>query len=173
MTETTTSAAGWWSSRGRSTWSGAAATLKSVKDIEDIVVKNDMSGTPVLVRNVAQVVLGPDIRRGVADLDGQGDAVGGIVVMRSGENALNVINRVKDKLKEIQPSLPAGVEVVTTYDRSELIKRSIETLRNQLIEEMIIVSIVILLFLWHFPSAIIPIVTIPISVLLAFIPLSA
>jgi Cu(I)/Ag(I) efflux system membrane protein CusA/SilA len=144
---------------------------KSVKDIEEIVVKNDMSGTPVLVRNVAQVVLGPEIRRGVADLDGQGDTVGGIVIMRSGENALNVINRVKAKLNEIRPSLPAGVEVVTTYDRSELIKRSIETLRSQLIEEMIIVSIVILLFLWHFPSAIIPILTIPISVLLAFIPL--
>jgi len=144
---------------------------KSVKDIEDIVVKNDMSGTPVLVRNVAQVALGPEIRRGVADLDGQGDAVGGIVIMRSGENALNVINRVKEKLKEIQPSLPAGAEVVTTYDRSVLIKRSIETLRSQLIEEMIIVSIIILLFLWHFPSAAIPIVTIPISVLLAFIPL--
>jgi Cu(I)/Ag(I) efflux system membrane protein CusA/SilA len=144
---------------------------KSVKDIEDIVVKNDMSGTPVLVRNVAQVGLGPEIRRGVADLDGQGDTVGGIVIMRSGENALNVINRIKEKLKETQPSLPAGVEVVTTYDRSVLIKRSIETLRRQLIEEMIIVSIVIMLFLWHFPSAIIPIVTIPISVLLAFIPL--
>jgi Cu(I)/Ag(I) efflux system membrane protein CusA/SilA len=144
---------------------------KSVKDIEAIVVKNDMSGTPVLVRNIAEVVLGPEIRRGVADLDGQGDTVGGIVVMRYGENALNVINRVKDKFKEVQPSLPAGVEVVTTYDRSELINRSIETLRSQLIEEMIIVSIIILLFLWHFPSAIIPIVTIPISVLLAFIPL--
>src|SRR5512136_1416283 len=144
---------------------------KSIKDIESIVVKNDMSGTPVLIRNVAQVVLGPEIRRGVADLDGEGDAVGGIVIMRSGENALNVINRVKDKLKEIQPSLPSGVEVVTTYDRSVLIKRSIETLRGQLIEEMIIVSIVILLFLWHFPSAAIPIVTIPISVFLAFIPL--
>jgi len=144
---------------------------KSIKDIEDIVVKSDMSGTPVLVRNVAQVVLGPEIRRGVADLDGQGDTVGGIVIMRSGENALNVINRVKDKLKEVQPSLPPGVEVVTTYDRSELIKRSIETLRGQLIEEMIIVSIVIMLFLWHFPSAIIPILTIPIAVLLAFIPL--
>jgi Cu(I)/Ag(I) efflux system membrane protein CusA/SilA len=144
---------------------------KSVKDIENIVVKEDMSGTPVLVRNVAQVVLGPEIRRGIADLDGEGDTVGGIVVMRSGENALNVINRVKDKLKEIQPSLPSGVELVTTYDRSELINRSIDTLRHQLIEEMIIVSIVILLFLWHFPSAAIPIVTIPISVLLAFIPL--
>jgi Cu(I)/Ag(I) efflux system membrane protein CusA/SilA len=144
---------------------------KSIKDIEDIVVKNDMSGTPVFIRNVAQVVLGPEIRRGVADLDGQGDTVGGIVIMRSGENALNVINRVKDKLREVQPSLPAGVEVVATYDRSELINRSIETLRSQLIEEMIIVSIIILLFLWHFPSAVIPIVTIPISVLLAFIPL--
>ena len=144
---------------------------KSIKDIEDIVVKNDMSGTPVLIRNVAQVVLGPEIRRGVADLDGEGDTVGGIVIMRSGENALNVINRLKEKLKEVQPSLPAGVEVVTTYDRSELIKRSIETLRRQLIEEMIIVSIVIMLFLWHFPSAIIPIVTIPIAVLLSFIPL--
>ena len=144
---------------------------KSIKDIEDIVVKSDMSGTPVLVRNVAQVVLGPEIRRGVADLDGQGDTVGGIVIMRSGENALNVINRIKEKLKETRPSLPAGVEVVTTYDRSVLIKRSIETLRRQLIEEMIIVSIVILLFLWHFPSAIIPIVTIPIAVLLSFIPL--
>ena len=144
---------------------------KSIKDIEDIVVKSDMSGTPVLIRNIAQVVLGPEIRRGVADLDGQGDTVGGIVIMRSGENALNVINRLKEKLKETQPSLPAGVEVVTTYDRSVLIKRSIETLRRQLIEEMIIVSIVIMLFLWHFPSAIIPIVTIPIAVLLSFIPL--
>ncbi len=144
---------------------------KSIRDIENIVVKSDMSGTPVLVRNVARVVLGPEIRRGVADLDGEGDTVGGIVIMRSGENALNVINRVKEKIEEIKPSLPAGIEIVTTYDRSDLIKRSIETLRGQLVEEMIIVSIVILLFLWHFPSAIIPIVTIPISVLLSFIPL--
>jgi Cu(I)/Ag(I) efflux system membrane protein CusA/SilA len=145
--------------------------VKSVKDIEDIVVKNDMSGTPVLVRNVAQVVLGPEIRRGVADLDGQGDAVGGIVVMRFGENALNVINRVKQKITDVQPSLPKGVEIVTTYDRSELIKRAIDTLKHQLIEEMIIVSFVILLFLWHIPSAIIPILTIPIAVCLSFIPL--
>jgi Cu(I)/Ag(I) efflux system membrane protein CusA/SilA len=130
-----------------------------------------MSGTPVLVRNVAQVVLGPEIRRGVADLDGQGDAVGGIVVMRFGENALNVINRVKQKITDVQPSLPKGVEIVTTYDRSELIKRAIDTLKHQLIEEMIIVSFVILLFLWHIPSAIIPILTIPIAVCLSFIPL--
>jgi len=142
---------------------------KSIKDIENVVLGNDMSGTPILVKNVAQVVIGPEIRRGVADLDGQGDTVGGIVVMRQGENALNVINRVKEKIEEIKPSLPKGVEIVTTYDRSELIKRSIETLKHQLVEEMIIVSLVILLFLWHFPSAIIPIVTIPISVLLSFI----
>jgi Cu(I)/Ag(I) efflux system membrane protein CusA/SilA len=144
---------------------------RSIRDIENIVLANDASGTPILIKNVANVVLGPDIRRGVADLDGQGDTVGGIVVMRSGENALNVINRVKQKMEEVKPSLPKGVEIVTTYDRSELIKRSIETLKEQLVEEMIVVSLVILLFLWHLPSAIIPIVTIPISVLLSFIPL--
>lgn len=144
---------------------------KSVKDIENVVLGNDANGTPIFVKNVATVVLGPEIRRGVADLDGEGDIVGGIVVMRYGENALNVINRVKTKIEEIKPSLPKGVEIVTTYDRSELIKRSIETLRHQLTEEMIIVSFVILLFLWHFPSAVIPIVTIPIAVLLSFIPM--
>jgi Cu(I)/Ag(I) efflux system membrane protein CusA/SilA len=144
---------------------------KSIGDIEAIVVGSDMSGTPVLVRNVATVALGPEIRRGVADLDGEGDTVGGIVVMRFGENALNLINRVKEKIGEIRPSLPKGVELITTYDRSELIKRSIDTLKHQLVEEMIIVSFVILLFLWHFPSAIIPIVTIPVAVFLSFIPL--
>ncbi|MDO8525423.1 MAG: efflux RND transporter permease subunit, partial [Candidatus Omnitrophota bacterium] len=144
---------------------------RSVNDIENIVIGVNMAGTPILVKSVAQVVLGPEIRRGVADLDGECDTVGGIVVMRQGENALNVINRVKEKIREVTPSLPQGVEIVTTYDRSELIKRSIETLRRQLIEEMIVVSIVILIFLWHIPSAIIPIVTIPIAVLLSFIPL--
>ncbi len=144
---------------------------KSTQDIENIAVGSDMSGTPVLVKNIAKVVLGPDMRRGIADLDGEGDTVGGIVIMRYGENALNVINRVKDKIEEIKPSLPEGVEIVTTYDRSELIKHSIDTLKHQLVEEMIIVSFVILIFLWHFPSAIIPIVTIPIAVLLSFIPM--
>ena len=115
--------------------------------------------------------LGPEIRRGVADLDGEGDTVGGIVVMRHGENALNVIERVKAKLEEMKPSLPEGVEIVTTYDRSELIRESIDTLKHELIVEMIIVSLVILIFLWHIPSAIVPIITIPISVLLAFIPM--
>ena len=145
--------------------------IKSVADIENIAVGADEKGTPILLKHIANVTTGPDIRRGVADLDGQGDTVGGIVVMRQGENALNVINRLKGKIEEIKPSLPAGVEIVTTYDRSELIMRAIDTLKHQLIEEMIIVSFVILLFLWHFPSAIVPIVTIPISVLLAFIPM--
>ncbi|MFO1463105.1 MAG: CusA/CzcA family heavy metal efflux RND transporter [bacterium] len=147
---------------------------KSVQDLEKIVVKVDpKTGTPVTVAQVARVELGPDLRRGIADLNGEGDVVGGIVVMRSGENALNVIERVKAKLKEIQPSLPPGVEIVTTYDRSELILRAIETLRYTLVEELIIVSIVILIFLWHIPSAVIPILTIPISVILAFIPMKA
>ena len=144
--------------------------LKTVEDIGKIVVKTNERGTPLTVGDVGQVSLGPDIRRGIADLDGKGDAVGGIVVMRSGENALNVIERVKKKLEEIKPSLPAGVKVVTTYDRSDLIERAVEGLKSKLIEEIIVVSIVILIFLWHFPSAIIPILTIPISVILAFIP---
>ncbi|MBI3292851.1 MAG: efflux RND transporter permease subunit, partial [Elusimicrobia bacterium] len=144
---------------------------KSVQDIENVVVARDMKGTPVLVKHLGRVALGPEIRRGVADLDGEGDTVGGIVVMRQGENALNVINRVKAKIEDIKPSLPKGVEIITTYDRSDLIHRSIETLKEELTMEMIIVSLVILLFLWHIPSAIIPILTIPISVLLAFIPM--
>jgi Cu(I)/Ag(I) efflux system membrane protein CusA/SilA len=149
----------------------AKGYIKSPQDLENTVIGTDGSGTPILVKNVASVVLGADIRRGVADLDGEGDTVGGIIIMRQGENALNVINRVKAKIEDIKPSLPKGVEIITTYDRSELIKRAIDTLRRQLIEEMIIVSSVILLFLWHFPSAIIPIVTIPIAVLLSFIPM--
>ena len=145
--------------------------VKSIKDIEQIVIGNDMHGTPILVKNVARVTLGPEIRRGIADLDGEGDTVGGIVVMRYKENALNVIKRVKDKIEEIKPSLPKGVEIVTTYDRSELIKQSIDTLKEELIAAMIIVSIVILIFLWHIPSALVPIITIPMSMVLVFIPM--
>ena len=145
--------------------------LKSVEDIEKIVVAAGPKGTPVLVRHIGSVTLGPDLRRGLADFDGQGDVVGGTVIMRYGENALNVIRRVKEKLSEIEPSLPKGVKVEVTYDRSELILEAIENLKEKLIEEMVIVSIVILIFLWHFPSAAIPIVTIPVSVLLSFIPL--
>jgi Cu(I)/Ag(I) efflux system membrane protein CusA/SilA len=146
--------------------------VKSTADLEGIVLKTDERGTPVLLRDVGQVALGPEIRRGVTDLDGLGDAVGGIVVMRHGENARAVIDRVKERLREIEPSLPRGVRIVTTYDRSDLIERAIDTLRHELLLEMVIVSLVILVFLWHIPSAVVPIVTIPVSVLLAFIPMS-
>ncbi len=143
--------------------------IKSVDDITQAVLRVDAHGVPITVGQVADVVLGPDIRRGVAELDGLGEVVGGIVVMRHGENALKVIDRVKSRLKEI--SLPEGVEIVTTYDRSDLIKRSIATLQSKLFEEMVAVSLVIVLFLWHFRSALIPIVTLPLAVLLAFIPM--
>jgi len=143
---------------------------KSLKDLEEAVLKAD-NGTPVRLGDVATVSLGPEMRRGLADLDGKGDAVGGIVVMRQNENALAVIERVKERLAEIKSSLPEGVEVVPVYDRSTLIERAIATVKDKLVEEMIIVSIVILVFLWHIPSAVVPIVTIPLSVALAFIPM--
>ncbi|MGH9779654.1 MAG: efflux RND transporter permease subunit [Candidatus Acidiferrales bacterium] len=146
--------------------------LRSLADIEDIVVAaNPESGTPVRVRDLGTVSLGPDLRRGVAELNGQGEVVGGIVIMRYGENAQKVIERVRAKLKGIEPNLPAGVRIITTYDRLELIERSVATLKDTLVEELIIVSIIILIFLWHIPSALIPIVTIPITILLAFIPM--
>lgn len=146
--------------------------VKSLKDIENIVVgTNEASGTPILVKNLGQVVLGPDLRRGVAELDGEGETVGGIVIMRYGENALSVIERVREKLAEIEPSLPKGVQIVTTYDRADLIERSIHTLKGTLTEELLIVSFVILVFLWHIPSAMIPIITIPAAVIISFIPM--
>jgi copper/silver efflux system protein len=144
--------------------------VKKVEDLEQLVLRAE-GGTPITVKDVAKVTLGPEIRRGVADLDGQGDVVGGIVVMRYGENALNLVERVKAKLEELKPSLPPGVEVVTTYDRSELIDAAIRTVKGKLVEEMIVVSLIILLFLWHIPSAVVPILTIPVSVGLAFIPM--
>ncbi len=145
---------------------------KNMADLKNIVVgKDPKTDVPILLKHVALIQLGPEIRRGVVDLNGEGDVVGGIVIMRHGENALNVINRVKEKLTELKPTLPEGVEIVETYDRSQLIKDSIRTLKHTLIEEMTIVSFVILIFLWHIPSAIVPIITIPVSVLLAFIPM--
>ncbi len=158
-------------------WSGkefmvrARGYIQSIEALEDVAVKTSRQGTPVLLRDVATIALGPQIRRGVSDLDGDGDTVGATVVMRHGENALNVIERVKMKLEELKPSLPEGVEIVFTYDRSHLINESIENLKHELIVEMIIVSLVILFFLWHIPSAIVPIITIPISVVLCFIPM--
>lgn len=144
--------------------------IKSVADIENIVLKVD-NGTPIYVKNVGSVHLGGDIRRGVAELNGQGEVVGGIVVMRYGENALEVIDGVKKKLAEIKPSLPEGVRIVPTYDRSELIKRAIATLREKLIEESIVVALVCILFLWHVRSALVAIITLPIAIILSFIPM--
>ncbi|MCR4308902.1 MAG: CusA/CzcA family heavy metal efflux RND transporter [Deltaproteobacteria bacterium] len=144
---------------------------KKPSDLENVVVKTSAGGAPVLLKDIGHVAFGPEIRRGVSDLDGLGDHVGGIVVMRHGENALNVIERVKARMKELEPSMPKGVEFVPTYDRSDLIHRAIATLKHELIVEMVIVALVILLFLWHAPSAMVPIITIPVSVLLAFIPL--
>src|SRR5207245_8760607 len=144
--------------------------IKSIEDIESIPLKVD-SGVPVYIRNVGTVHLGPDIRRGVAELDGKGEVVGGIVVMRYGEDALRVIDGIKSKLKEIEPSLPKGVRVVTTYDRSDLIKRSIATLREKLIEESILVALVCLVFLWHVRSALVAIITLPVAIVLAFVPM--
>jgi len=146
--------------------------IKSLQDLQNIVVAaNPRTGTPVLVRDLGTVTLGPDLRRGIAELDGKGEVVGGVVIMRFGENAERVIERVKERLQEIEPGLPPGMKIVTTYDRSQLIERSIDNLKHTLIEELIIVSLVILIFLWHFPSAVIPIITIPLTVVLAFIPI--
>ncbi len=143
--------------------------LKSLQDIEEIVIKSDANGVPVKIKNIARVQLGPDIRRGVAELDGKGEVVGGIVVMRYKENALKVIERVKAKLKDIQ--LPEGVKLVVTYDRSDLILKAIHTLKKELFQEMTVVSLVILVFLLHIPSAMIPIITLPIAVIISFIPM--
>ena len=145
--------------------------LTSLEDIAGVSLGANAKGTPVRVGDVADVQLGPDIRRGVAELDGKGEVVGGIVVMRFGENALRVIDRVKAKLKEIEPSLPEGVRIVPTYDRSGLINESIGTLRRTLIEEAIVVSLVILVFLFHVRSALVPILALPIAVVGAFIPM--
>lgn len=145
--------------------------VRSARDLEEVVLARSEAGVPVRVADVGKVTLGPEIRRGVTDWNGQGEVVSGIVIMRHGENALNVIERVKRKLEEIKPGLPEGVEIVTAYDRSDLILRSIRTLERTLIEELAIVSLVILLFLWHLPSAMIPIVTIPVAVVISFVPM--
>ena len=145
--------------------------LTSAADIEGVSLGADLRGTPIRVVDVGDVRLGPDIRRGVAELDGRGEVVGGIVIMRYGENALAVINRIKAKLQEVEGSLPPGVVVVPTYDRSWLIEESIDTLSRTLIEEAVVVSLVIIIFLFHVRSALVPIVTLPIAVVAAFIPM--
>ena len=144
--------------------------LRSLSDLEMVPVASK-NGTPVLVRDLGSVSFGPDIRRGVAEWNGEGETVGGIVVMRYGQNALNVIAGVKQKIAQISTSLPPGVEIVAGYDRSGLIHASIETLKRDLVEEALIVSLVIMVFLFHFRSALIPILTLPIAVVASFIPM--
>jgi copper/silver efflux system protein len=144
--------------------------LRSLSDLENVPVMAK-NGTPVLIKDLGTVSFGPDIREGVAEWNGQGETVGGIVVMRYGLNALNVINGVKKKLAEVKGSLPPGVEVVAGYDRSGLIEESIKTLQRDLLEEAVIVSLVIIVFLFHFRSALIPIITLPIAVVASFIPM--
>ena len=146
--------------------------LRSVEDIELIPVGTDGRGTPILIRDIAHVHIGPDQRRGVAELDGRGQVVGGIVIMRAGENALAVIERIKARLDEITPVLPQGVRIIPTYDRSDLIHRAIAVLREKLVEESIIVSLVAVVFLFHLRSALVAILILPVAVLLAFIPMA-
>src|ERR1700720_437200 len=144
--------------------------FKSIADIENVVLKVE-NGTPVYAKNVGSVHLGGALRRGVPELDGKGEVVGGIVVMRYGENALSVIDGIKRKIDSIKSSLPTGGRIVPTYDRSELINRSIATLREKLIEECIVVALVCLIFLWHVRSALVAIITLPIAIILSFVPL--
>jgi len=143
---------------------------QSIADFESIVVSASQSGTPIRVRDLGQVTLGPDLRRGVTDLGGTGVVVSGIVVMRQGQNALDVIDRVKRRLEEIKPGLPPGVSIVPVYDRSDLIRGAIDNVTETLLEVMLTVVFIVFLFLWHVPSALIPVITIPVAVLISFIP---
>ena len=148
-------------------------SARSISDFEQVVLTWGPDGTPIRIKDIGRVALGPELRRGVTDLDGRGEAVSGIVIMRTGENALNVIERVKEKIETVRGGLPPGVELVPVYDRSVLIRQSIDQVQATLIEIMITVALVILLFLWHVPSALIPVVTIPIAVLISFLPFRA
>jgi copper/silver efflux system protein len=144
--------------------------LHNLSDLQTVPVASN-NGVPVLVKDLGTVAYGPDIRQGLAEWNGEGETVGGIVVMRYGQNALDVINGVKTKIAALAPSLPAGVEIVSGYDRAGLIQASIQTLQRDLLEEAVIVSLVIIIFLFHFRSALIPILTLPIAVLASFIPM--
>ena len=142
--------------------------LQGMNDIRNVVLKAD-EGAPVTIGDVARVQLGPELRRGIADLNGQGEVVGGIVVMRSGENAMKVIERVKERLTELKPSLPAGVEIVPTYDRSMFIERAVDTLTHKIWEEMLVVALIVILFLLHVRSAFVAIITIPVGILISLL----
>jgi Cu(I)/Ag(I) efflux system membrane protein CusA/SilA len=144
--------------------------IRNLKDLEDIPVGTDGAGTPLFLRDVGRVQLGPEIRRGLAELDGKGEVAGGIVVVRFGENVLNVIERVKEKIrKDIEPSLPKGVKIVTTYDRSDLIRRSIKTLKDAILELIVVVSVVCVVFLFHLPSALVVLLTFPFAIMISFV----
>ncbi|HAT1868161.1 efflux RND transporter permease subunit [Legionella pneumophila] len=145
--------------------------IKSTEDIEKIAIGTNANGTPILLRDVATVQLGSDMRRGVVDLNGQGEAVGGIVIMRFGEDVLQVIGRIKEKLKELASAIPEGIKMVTVYDRSNLIREAISTANWNLIEELVVVGLLIIVFLGHFRSALIPIITLPLAILISFIPI--
>lgn len=156
---------------GREYYVRGKGYIADLEELRRIGLGTSATGTPILLGNVARVSFGPEIRRGVGELDGTGEAVGGIVIMRVGENALDVIGRVKQKIDEVKPSFSAGVQLKPVYDRSGLINRSIHTLKHSLIEEGIVVALVIIIFLLHFGSSLVPIIVLPISVALAFIPM--
>ena len=147
----------------------ASGYLQTIDDFNNIVLKNSENGVPIYLRDVARVQTGPEMRRGIAELNGQGEVAGGVVILRSGKNAREVITAVKDKLETLKASLPEGVEIVTTYDRSQLIDRAIDNLSGKLIEEFIVVAIVCALFLWHVRSALVAIVSLPLGLCIAFI----
>lgn len=148
----------------------ARGYIRNIEDIRNITIDMDGKGTPIYLRDIARIQLGPEIRRGIVDLDGRGEVVGGIVVVRFGENVLNVIERVKDKIKtDIEPSLPEGVKIITTYDRSDLILRSIDTLKEEIIKLSIAVSVVCIIFLFHLPSAFVIMLTLPVAIIISFI----
>lgn len=147
----------------------ASGYLQSIKDFNNIMLKTSENGIPVYLRDVARVQIGPDMRRGVSELDGEGEVAGGVIILRSGENARKVISAVKDKLDSLKSSLPEGVEIVTTYDRSQLIDRSIDNLSYKLLEEFLVVALVCALFLWHFRSALVAIISLPLGLCIAFI----
>jgi len=143
--------------------------ISSLTDIENIAISFDEKGTPILLKDIANIQIGPELRRGILDWNGQGETVGGVVIMRYGENALEVIKRVKEKLKSLEKGLPKGVKIVTGYDRSALIERAVDTLKSKLTEEMIVVAIICIIFLLHFRSAFVAIFTLPVGILMSFL----
>ena len=147
----------------------ASGYLQTLDDFNHIVLKASENGVPVYLRDVAKVQVGPEMRRGIAELNGEGEVAGGVVILRSGKNAREVIAAVKDKLETLKSSLPEGVEIVTTYDRSQLIDRAIDNLSGKLLEEFIVVAVVCALFLWHVRSALVAIISLPLGLCIAFI----